>query len=72
MRIPLYVSYVFHSPAGDGGWTDVNMDTDLQLTFVYDTAILWENGISSLSDSTLKGKTLYNLFFNVHQVAVHL
>ncbi|XP_071087584.1 FRAS1-related extracellular matrix protein 2-like [Haliotis cracherodii] len=47
MRVPLYVSYIFHSPVATGGWTHYDMQSQLQLTFVYDTAILWQNGISS-------------------------
>ncbi|KAK6168396.1 hypothetical protein SNE40_020939 [Patella caerulea] len=47
VRVPLYVSYVFHSPVATGGWQHYDMSSQLQLTFVYDTAILWQNGISS-------------------------
>ncbi|XP_012944319.2 FRAS1-related extracellular matrix protein 2, partial [Aplysia californica] len=49
MRVPLYVSYVFHSPVARGGWLHYDMTSRLQLTFVYDTSILWQNGISSSS-----------------------
>ncbi|XP_060078834.1 extracellular matrix protein 3-like [Ylistrum balloti] len=53
MFVPLYVSYIFHAEAG--GWTAVNMQTDLELSFVYDTAILWQNGISTATKSKFGG-----------------
>ena len=57
MRIPLYVSYVFHSPIASGGWLHFDLTSQLQLTFVYDTSILWQNGISSPeAENGLQGK----------------
>ena len=53
MLVPLYVSYVFHSPVARGGWLHYDMTSQLQLTFVYDTNILWQNGISSSSSGEL-------------------
>ncbi|XP_033743920.1 LOW QUALITY PROTEIN: extracellular matrix protein 3-like [Pecten maximus] len=53
MFVPLYVSYIFHAEAG--GWTAVNMQTDLELSFVYDTAILWQNGINTATKSKFGG-----------------
>lgn len=56
MKIPLYVSYVFHSPVARGGWLHYDLVSQLQLTFVYDTSILWQNGISSPeSENGLQG-----------------
>ncbi|ESO98011.1 hypothetical protein LOTGIDRAFT_174476 [Lottia gigantea] len=52
LRVPLHVSYVFHSPVATGGWQHYDMSSQLQLTFVYDTAILWQNGISSPEANT--------------------
>ncbi|KAK3099400.1 hypothetical protein FSP39_003828 [Pinctada imbricata] len=54
LRVPLYVSYVSHSPTATG-WKHVDMETDMTLTFVYDTAILWQNGITSQESSGVKG-----------------
>ena len=59
MRIPLYVSYVFHSPVARGGWLHYDLASQLQLTFVYDTSILWQNGISGTeSENGLQGEWL--------------
>ncbi|TRY98152.1 hypothetical protein DNTS_033085 [Danionella cerebrum] len=44
LRVPLHVSYVFHSPVGTGGWQHFDLHSELRLTFVYDTAILWKEG----------------------------
>ncbi|MGH0133017.1 UNVERIFIED_CONTAM: hypothetical protein FKN15_022782 [Acipenser sinensis] len=55
LRVPLYVSYVFHSPVAVGGWQHFDLQSELRLTFVYDTAILWNDGISSPAESELQG-----------------
>ncbi|XP_029455546.1 FRAS1-related extracellular matrix protein 3 isoform X2 [Rhinatrema bivittatum] len=55
VRVPLYVSYVFHSPAAVGGWQHFDLQSELRLTFVYDTAILWHDGIGSPPESELQG-----------------
>ncbi|XP_068134549.1 FRAS1-related extracellular matrix protein 3 [Hyperolius riggenbachi] len=55
LRVPLYVSYVFHSPAAVGGWQHFDLQSELRLTFVYDTAILWNEGIGSPPESELQG-----------------
>ncbi|KAM5147251.1 FRAS1-related extracellular matrix protein 2 [Callospermophilus lateralis] len=55
LRVPLYVSYVFHSPVGVGGWQHFDLKSELRLTFVYDTAILWSNGIGSPPGAELQG-----------------
>ncbi|XP_040187457.1 FRAS1-related extracellular matrix protein 3 [Rana temporaria] len=55
LRVPLYVSYVFHSPAAVGGWQHFDLQSELKLTFVYDTAILWNEGIGSPPESELQG-----------------
>eukprot|EP00079_Xenopus_tropicalis_P012743 XP_002940127.2 PREDICTED: FRAS1-related extracellular matrix protein 3 [Xenopus tropicalis] len=55
LRVPLYVSYVFHSAAAVGGWQHFDLQSELRLTFVYDTAILWNEGIGSPPESELQG-----------------
>ncbi|KAK2490138.1 hypothetical protein MC885_014776 [Smutsia gigantea] len=55
LRVPLYVSYVFHSPAGAGGWQHFDLKSELRLTFVYDTAILWHDGVGSPPEAELQG-----------------
>ncbi|XP_035998935.1 FRAS1-related extracellular matrix protein 2a [Fundulus heteroclitus] len=55
LRVPLYVSYVFHSPLGSGGWQHFDLQSELRLTFVYDTAILWKDGIGSPPHAELQG-----------------
>ncbi|XP_072900029.1 FRAS1-related extracellular matrix protein 2-like [Hemitrygon akajei] len=55
LRVPLYVSYVFHSPVGVGGWQHFDLQSELRLTFVYDTAILWRDGIGSPPEAELQG-----------------
>ncbi|XP_054845897.1 FRAS1-related extracellular matrix protein 3 [Eublepharis macularius] len=55
LRVPLYVSYVFHSPAAVGGWQHFDLQSELRLTFVYDTAILWKDGIGSPPEAELQG-----------------
>ncbi|KAL7847345.1 hypothetical protein SRHO_G00223250 [Serrasalmus rhombeus] len=56
LRVPLHVSYVFHSPVGAGGWQHFDLQSELRLTFVYDTAILWKDGIGSPPQAELQGK----------------
>lgn len=56
LRVPLHVSYVFHSPVGAGGWQHFDLQSELRLTFVYDTAILWRDGIGSPAEAELQGK----------------
>ncbi|KAG2457200.1 FRAS1-related extracellular matrix protein 2-like [Polypterus senegalus] len=55
LRVPLHVSYVFHSPVGAGGWQHFDLESELRLTFVYDTAILWKDGIGSPPEAELQG-----------------
>ncbi|XP_072320110.1 FRAS1-related extracellular matrix protein 3 [Eucyclogobius newberryi] len=55
VRVPLFVSYVFHSPVAVGGWQHFDLQSELKLTFVYDTAILWQDGIGSPPESELQG-----------------
>lgn len=67
MRVPLYVSYIFHSPGASGGWQHFDQQSQMQLTFVYDTSILWDNGIGAQSvDSTLSGN-LYPTSMRIDQ-----
>ncbi|TSX58287.1 FRAS1-related extracellular matrix protein 2 [Bagarius yarrelli] len=55
LRVPLHVSYVFHSPVGTSGWQHFDLQSELRLTFVYDTAILWKDGIGSPPQAELHG-----------------
>lgn len=55
LRVPLFVSYVFHSPVAVGGWQHFDLLSELKLTFVYDTAILWQDGIGSPPEAELQG-----------------
>ncbi|XP_016383874.1 FRAS1-related extracellular matrix protein 2-like isoform X2 [Sinocyclocheilus rhinocerous] len=55
LRVPLHVSYVFHSPVGAGGWQHFDLHSELRLTFVYDTAILWRDGVGSPPHAELQG-----------------
>lgn len=49
------MSYIFHSPVAVGGWQHFDLQSELKLTFVYDTAILWQDGIGSPPESELQG-----------------
>ncbi|XP_043828212.1 FRAS1-related extracellular matrix protein 3 [Dromiciops gliroides] len=55
LRVPLFVSYVFHSSAAVEGWKHFDLQSELRLTFVYDTSILWKEGIGSPPESELQG-----------------
>ncbi|XP_068606888.1 FRAS1-related extracellular matrix protein 3 [Brachionichthys hirsutus] len=55
LRVPLFVSYIFHSPVAVGGWQHFDLQSELKLTFVYDTAILWQEGIGSPPEAELQG-----------------
>lgn len=61
LRVPLHVSYVFHSPVGAGGWQHFDLQSELRLTFVYDTAILWRDGIGSPPEAELQGQEKQSL-----------
>lgn len=43
---------------GDGGWQHFDLQSELRLTFVYDTAILWKKGIGSPPQAELQGKLI--------------
>ncbi|XP_051822639.1 FRAS1-related extracellular matrix protein 3 [Antechinus flavipes] len=64
LRVPLFVSYAFHSPAAIGGWKHFDLRSELRLTFVYDTAILWKEGIGSPPGSELQG--------TLHPTSMHI
>lgn len=57
LRVPLYVSNVYHSPASVGGWQHFDQSSNLELTFVYDTSVLWQNGVGAqaIADETVSG-----------------
>ena len=54
LQIPLYVSYISHSPTRIP-WRHYDLSTDLRLTFVYDTAKMWTEGIGTPPESELPG-----------------
>ena len=54
--VPLYVSYIYHSSTDEYGWTDFNHHSSFRLTAVYDTGILWENGVALPEKARLQGK----------------
>ncbi|XP_068600398.1 FRAS1-related extracellular matrix protein 2-like [Brachionichthys hirsutus] len=66
LRVPLYVSYVFHSPVGTGGWQHFDLQSEMRLTFVYDTAILWKDGIGSPPRAQLQG-SLYPTSMSINE-----
>ncbi|XP_044133029.1 FRAS1-related extracellular matrix protein 3 [Bufo gargarizans] len=66
LRVPLYVSYVFHSPVAVGGWQHFDLQSELRLKFVYDTAILWNEGIGSPPESELQG-SLYPTSMRINE-----
>ncbi|CAC5407933.1 FREM3 [Mytilus coruscus] len=55
MRLPLYVSYVFHALSGDREWRHIDTQTELEMTFVYNTAVLLDDGITSSRSSDTDG-----------------
>ncbi|KAM4796083.1 FRAS1-related extracellular matrix protein 2 [Rhinophrynus dorsalis] len=66
LRVPLHVSYVFHSPVGIGGWQHFDLHSELRLKFVYDTAILWKDGIGSPPEAELQG-SLYPTSMRINE-----
>uniref|UniRef100_A0A1A8P4P9 Fras1 related extracellular matrix protein 2a n=3 Tax=Nothobranchius TaxID=28779 RepID=A0A1A8P4P9_9TELE len=42
-------------PVGTGGWQHFDLQSELRLTFVYDTALLWKDGIGSPPQAELQG-----------------
>ncbi|XP_048840186.1 FRAS1-related extracellular matrix protein 2-like [Brienomyrus brachyistius] len=66
LRVPLHVSYVFHSPVGLGSWQHFDLQSELRLTFVYDTAILWRDGIGSPPQAELQG-SLYPTSMRINE-----
>lgn len=57
LQIPLFVSYISHSPTRIP-WRHYDLSTDLRLTFVYDTAKMWTEGIGTPPESELPGESL--------------
>lgn len=55
VRVPLYVSYIYHSPSALGGWMHFDHSSHLKMSFTYDTAVLWKDGIGTPEGSVLKG-----------------
>uniref|UniRef100_A0AAR2LKM0 Calx-beta domain-containing protein n=1 Tax=Pygocentrus nattereri TaxID=42514 RepID=A0AAR2LKM0_PYGNA len=67
LRVPLFVSYVFHSPVAVGGWQHFDLQSELRLTFVYDTAILWQDGIGSPPEAELQGSAMYPTSMRINE-----
>lgn len=55
VRVPLYVSYIYHSPSALGGWMHFDHSSHLKMTFTYETAVLWRDAIGTPKGSVLKG-----------------
>ncbi|XP_061660319.1 FRAS1-related extracellular matrix protein 2-like [Syngnathoides biaculeatus] len=53
LRVPLYVSYVFLSPVGS--WQHFDLRSEPRLTFAYETAFPWTEGIGSQTQAELQG-----------------
>ena len=56
LNVPLYVSYISHSPTRIP-WRHFDLESDLRLTFVYDTAKMWTDGIGTPPEAELPGIT---------------
>ncbi|XP_060554877.1 FRAS1-related extracellular matrix protein 2-like isoform X2 [Ruditapes philippinarum] len=52
LKLPLFVSYVYFSPELSYRWRHFDLNTELNLKFVYNTAILWQEGISTIQEET--------------------
>ena len=55
VRVPLYVSYIYHSPSALGGWMHFDHSSNLKMSFTYDTTLLWKDSIGTPEGSVLKG-----------------
>lgn len=55
INLPLFVSYIYHSPNDEDGWTDFNHQSSIRLTAVYNTGILWKDGVGLPEKAKLKG-----------------
>ncbi|KAL4230245.1 FRAS1-related extracellular matrix protein 2 [Mactra antiquata] len=47
LKVPLFVSYVYYPTLQANVWRNFDQRTELRLRFVYNTAILWQEGISA-------------------------
>ncbi|KAL6483774.1 hypothetical protein MHYP_G00086460 [Metynnis hypsauchen] len=63
LRLPLFVSYLFSGPSG---WMTFDLHTEMRLTFVYDTSILWHQGIASPPNTELRG-SLYPTSMRINE-----
>ncbi|XP_014777556.1 extracellular matrix protein 3 [Octopus bimaculoides] len=55
LKLPLYLSYVFHSPDVPVGWQHFDTSSQLSMRFSYDTPSLWQYGIGSDTPAKQKG-----------------
>ena len=69
LQIPLYVSYISHSPTRIP-WRHYDLSTDLRLTFVYDTAKMWTEGIGTPPESELPGMSHFQQGISVFSASM--
>ena len=55
INVPLHVSYIYHSPSDEDGWIDFNHHSSFRLTALYDTGVLWKDGVGLPEKAELKG-----------------
>lgn len=48
VTLPLHVGFAYYSPSNPSRWTTFRQDTTAKMSFVYDTQVLWKNGITSV------------------------
>ncbi|CAG0924729.1 unnamed protein product, partial [Notodromas monacha] len=56
VTVPLYMSYVAKDFSGSGGWIHQDMETNLKLTFMYNTAVLSDESVAAVSSRKSSGK----------------
>lgn len=56
INVPLHVSYIYHSPNDEDGWTDFNHHSSFRLTALYNTGVLWKDGVALPEQAKLQGK----------------
>ena len=54
--LPFYVSYLYHSITGEDGWVEFNHHTFFQVTALYNTGLMSENGVGFSQNQDYKGK----------------
>ncbi|XP_014672515.1 PREDICTED: FRAS1-related extracellular matrix protein 2-like [Priapulus caudatus] len=59
VTIPLYVTNAYYAPQLPARWRSVDMETKMRVSFVYDTALLWDDGIDPDNSDSLPAGRLY-------------